>query len=311
MSLSGIKDVGDISSDSNLINDRIIKSSGDKKIASSDIILDGNNNVTMTTLGILKTNHIQSITGNDNIIIDAVGNGIVSFPTTHKGGFQIISKDLSANWLPFVVTGTGSANSIVGGIWQESGEDRPMIGGHNAALNAWYNLYTQIGGGSFVIGNVTSATVGSNKLYVLGDTRTSGTMTCNTLTTNNITLTGTVTSITDLFRDISVSFDDFFSSGITEARYICLPSTTNQYITMVRFAYSMASFAGSNCVIALRNSAGTDIISTTITGDSAGVQLIELSTGWSFTEAITTLVITTTGNTGTLYVYSCMITMRK
>eukprot|EP01080_Neovahlkampfia_damariscottae_P008466 gene8466-288_t len=133
-------------------------------------VLSGTGNITMNTGAVLETNDIVSKTGSD-ITIDAVGDQRINFGTLSNFGTRFTTT-ASNNWAAEFRNNTGNY-MVVAGTYEQGGDQRPQIGGHQISPLAWDVLWLNpvSAVNTYVcIGDQTRANViaKGSKLYVEG-----------------------------------------------------------------------------------------------------------------------------------------------
>lgn len=120
-------------------------------------------------------NNITSVGADDNITIDANGNGKIRFTTLQNAGIECIGADAD-NWAMRLSNSTDSVSVVLGTF--NNGEDHPSIGGHLSNMSAWSPLWIQDGNigsnaGSYVVVGASTASQsqasGTNKVFVQGN----------------------------------------------------------------------------------------------------------------------------------------------
>lgn len=139
-----------------------------------------------TFSGTIATNSITSVASGNNLNIEALGIGVISFNSLPNGGASFATS-ADNNWA-IALRNTSLTRALVAGVYLVSGEHRPTIGGHNSALANWEPMWLNWGGvaGSdpIIIGEATlaTATTRTEMLYVVGNTSVNG----NFYTTGNL-----------------------------------------------------------------------------------------------------------------------------
>lgn len=335
-----------VTSTNNITANRLVKGdTGAKTIKETGLTVDSSDNLTgvnniTSTSGTLTINSITSNSGqnlsltsstNQDIIIDAGGSGVIRFNTIQNGGIVF---DNQATWIGSTWTNAsqGADRILVAGTYHDT-EWKPCIGAHNTTITQWKPLWLNFGGvgGSHpvIIGNATStaANTNTNMLYCVGNMESTGTcratdyyasgnILCDTsrnITTNNQIINGTITCTTDLYRDITgwLNLSVTGPGGATNYK-IVLPSTlSNTVLVKADFFYTMSSYSSGNITVALKDSGGATVSSGLIFADSSGSRLSFGSNNSFGSSQYLNLDINMNGNTGTLYIFSYCITVKK
>lgn len=118
----------------------------------------------------IVTSSITSPDPNGDIIIDAVGSGIIKFNTIVQGGVNFDSSEYVTSWISTAWGSATTTNRLVAGIRYASTEYRPSIAGHVTAFTGYAPLWINEGTVS-IFGDITSTIASdsaTNKIYVDG-----------------------------------------------------------------------------------------------------------------------------------------------
>lgn len=123
----------------------------------------------------LKSNFIQSIGSNDNIIITPNGVGNVKFTPLPNHGVLFENIDtgtLNTYWISWAAYTLNSDSKLIAGTFaslQAGGntEMRPMLAAHTSAFDNWKPMWLNMGE-KVIMGDANNTQAGTNKLYVVG-----------------------------------------------------------------------------------------------------------------------------------------------
>lgn len=93
------------------------------------------------TVAEIRTNTIRSIGVNDDLLIDANGNGKILLSTLSDGGIKLKASN-NINW-SMSVTNNNDSKAIVLGTILVGDNERPSISSKNADITGWHPLYIQ------------------------------------------------------------------------------------------------------------------------------------------------------------------------
>jgi hypothetical protein len=218
----------------------------------------------------IRTNLIMSVSANDNLVIDAQGTGRILFQTLTNHGVEFENTNTgtsNTHWISTSSYTTSSDRALVSGTFvveltpepTPTYEWRPTIGGHTTNYLFWTPIWINPGPDSpIIMGNSLFSTsqINLNKLYVVGNTETTGILRAN----NIIVTTGFAIGGTDVIR---------LSSGKVILGSITIETNTvgtNGYVLTIDGAGNanwIAPSTNPNAVTA----AGTLTLDTLVVGD--------------------------------------------
>jgi hypothetical protein len=234
-----------VSSTNTITDNSIVRGDGGSRgIQQSGVLIDDSDNITgtgditMNTGTTLETNNIVSKTGSD-ITIDAVGDQRIQFGTLSNFGTSFTTSD-STNWCADFRNNVANYMAVAG-TYNQSGDHRPQIGGHQISPLAWDVLWLNpvvVSTALVCVGNYNRSDViaeASNFLVVGDSTSTVDTIAHNNLvlkkaSSTSATLTGTFTgnhsyTIPDGGGTFQLSGGTITTSSVSNASDLTIQST--------------------------------------------------------------------------------------
>jgi len=225
----------------------------------------------LTCFSVIHTDEIQDLTSNGltiapqndlklksgvnkNIELDAQGTGRIKAKALIKAGVEFFSVDENLNWISTAWKGDGLSTTanLVAGVYSVLGVSRPMIGGHNANLDEWRELWINQDGNS-IFGNQPAEFFSGYKVGIDGKLKTTDNITITVgkaLETNKITSaavngninlepngTGVVYSVSDIQAEKKILVDEIqnrtaFGLTLNSGEHLVLKAGVNKNIEL-------------------------------------------------------------------------------